>query len=973
MNSFISAQKKSKKQSKASFLLHKLREAIAARASSVECERILRAHRPSFSLEALEPRLLLSADSVVNLSAAADTVSIVQTGLSADGGAILNLTVNAVMTAYGDATTGVSSLTLNALGGNDSITLGSGITAKLVIDGGTGSDSITGPNQDTDWIISGVNNGAFGEMNSFTNVESLAGGSGDDNFKFETFCALAGSISGGGGFGVNTVFSADTDNVWAINAANAGSLNGNLFSAVSNLAGGQGVDSFDFTLAGAISGIIDGGDDDSQLVTPVVDRLNFSGLNSAVDVDLAAAAVSGRVGVFSRIDSLVGSSSVSDTLLGYDSSSVRWTIDGSNSGNVEGLLFSSFENLTGVSSSTSDAFTFEVGGSLSGILAGGSSTYDSFEVADGLGGFTTTDSLAFAVPADTLTIEGRDGNDSIEVKSLDSLFAADLLLYGSSLNSHGVPIDAIYSDTITFSGSINTGGGTLDAWAANIVVSNSVNIDVGGGYINFRSRDIGIAEVENLSPVFGTDRSVSIIIGQGAVLSSEGGIFLIAQAEDQNLATVLGASKEVDNYIIQPLADQVAGLTALPVKLLVKNSSATITLQTGAKLLSDSTVGVYANAGTDGSGSASSSLISLGYARAVSTATIDIQANVEILSRDASVVITTSGEATANLSSSTSKDLSSTPNPGGSAAQFALAIAVSDANVTSHITVAAGTTITAGKTANVIAGGDISSEAEAETGLFADGTAGLAFALQFSNADIKTVMNGSVTALAKPGYTVKIEIDPLETNPDNVGYVDYANNMIHVGAHALVTEDVITYTNRYGTSIGNLRDGDSYYVIALEDDLSTLDRDESEWIMLAETETQAIKASLGFTDVADGNVVNLTVLSGLETANNGRVFVGSDIDADASSITLRDSANSPSNFNKFELGQAVVYHDDGVNHIDGLVDGNTYYVIVGTSQNNLQGDTRFATGQVIQLAESENEARAGVFIDIGSSAEDRKS
>jgi hypothetical protein len=506
MDSFISPQKNSKKQSKFSFLLHKLRESIAARGTSVECERILRAHRPSFSLEALEPRLLLSADSVVNLSAAADTVSIVQTGLAADGGAILNLTVNAVMTAYGDATTGVSSLTLNALGGNDSITLGNGITAKLVIDGGTGSDSIAGPDQDTDWIISGVNSGAFGEMNSFASIESLAGGSGDDNFKFETFGALAGSISGGGGFGVNTVFSADTDNVWAINAADAGSLNGNLFSSVSNLAGGQGVDSFDFTLAGAISGIIDGGDDDSQLVTPVVDRLSFSGLNSAVDVDLAAATVTGRVEVFSRIDSLVGSSSVSDTLLGYDSSSVRWTIDGSNSGNVEGLLFSSFEDLTGASSSTSDAFTFEVGGSLSGTLAGGSSTYDSFEVADGLGGYTifnpasgvdlggslnlhgksitytgmdaqdlvagdandkvikgtifndtivlednstvgdglmqvrfdgkkffdgttTTDSLVFAVPADTLTIEGRDGSDSIEVKSLDSLFAADLLLF----------------------------------------------------------------------------------------------------------------------------------------------------------------------------------------------------------------------------------------------------------------------------------------------------------------------------------------------------------------------------------------------------------------------------------------------------------------------------------------------------------------------------------------------------------------
>ena len=38
-----------------------------------------------------------------------------------------------------------------------------------------------------------------------------------------------------------------------------------------------------------------------------------------------------------------------------------------------------------------------------------------------------------------------------------------------------------------------------------------------------------------------------------------------------SFADVIGASHEVDNFIIQPLLDKVSGLTALPVKVLVKN------------------------------------------------------------------------------------------------------------------------------------------------------------------------------------------------------------------------------------------------------------------------------------------------------------------------------------------------------------------------------------------------------------------
>ena len=563
----------------------------------------------------------------------------------------------------------------------------------------------------------------------------------------------------------------------------------------------------------------------------------------------------------------------------------------------------------------------------------------------------------------SLKIEGDAGTNSIEVKSLDSQFSGTLGLYGSVLDSFGVPVDDPFSDSITFSGDIDLQGGFLDAWADHITVNQNVHITAGDDGIVFRPRQIGIGKLENLSPVLGTSRSVSIDIGKGADIEASGGIYLITQAEDRSLADVIGASHEVDNFVIQPLLAKVAGLTALPVKVLVKNSSATITIGEGAVLHGGDTVGLYATAAAVASGSASGSLISIGYGRAVANATICVQKDAQIISDDAAVVITAGGEATASISTSTERSLDSTPNPGGK--QIAASIAVSDANVTSCVTVANGAVISAGKTANIAASGDVSSEAEAEGGIFSDGTAALAFGLQFSNADIHTTVNGSVTSNMKPGSTVKIEIDPTVTDPNAIGYVDYDKDMIHVGPHALVTEDAITYTNRFGTSIGNLVDGREYFVVQQEDDPTTPGRDESEWIKLAPNERAAILAGQGF---EAGNVVDLIPQSGLlATADNERAFEGSDVNADANTIELRDADNSPLNFNKFELGQAVVYHQ-GSAPIDGLTDGGTYYIIAPTSENNLQGDTRFATGQVVQLAESENEARGGVAIEIGDPA-----
>src|SRR5262249_34510328 len=188
------------------------------------------------------------------------------------------------------------------------------------------------------------------------------------------------------------------------------------------------------------------------------------------------------------------------------------------------------------------------------------------------------------------------------------------------------------------------------------------------------------------------------------------------------------------------------------------------------------------------------------------------------------------------------------------------------------------------------------------------------------------------------------------TNPPRIGYVDYANDRIYVGPTALVTEDTVTYSNRRGNSIGGLVNDTEYVVINVRDDPATPDIDESNYIQLASTEQKAI----------DGIPVHLTFDPTPHATVNTKTFGAGDVNGDKDTINLANPAASGSGVNysvfglTFELGQPVVYHQ-GTAPIPGLVDGNTYYVITGINEFDLQGDNRFIKTQVIQLAETENE------------------
>ena len=104
----------------------------------------------------------------------------------------------------------------NLYGGseNDIFTLSSEASVTGVIDGGGGTDTLEGSDNDTDWVVDGDRSGKQNQVALFVDIESLRGGTFKDVFNFAVGGQLV-EVDGGEG--------SDTYNVNSLN--NLGSLN----------------------------------------------------------------------------------------------------------------------------------------------------------------------------------------------------------------------------------------------------------------------------------------------------------------------------------------------------------------------------------------------------------------------------------------------------------------------------------------------------------------------------------------------------------------------------------------------------------------------------------------------------------------------------------------------------------------------------------------------------------------------------
>ena len=226
--------------------------------------------------------------------------------------------------------------------------------ATTALDGGSGNDSLVGADAQNTWTVTANDSGALNAQ-AFAGVENLRGGAGDDTFTFTAGAQVSGGISGGAGS--DTLVAADADNTWVLSAADAGSLNEQSFSEIENLTGGAANDTFIFA-GGSISGTIDGG--------AGINTFDYSSRTDRVTLNLQSGAATDVVALV-NVTRMIGGSG-DDILIGRDEDST-WTVTGANAGHVAGFEFEQIENLSG--GAASDRFVFTSQGSLSGLVAGG--------------------------------------------------------------------------------------------------------------------------------------------------------------------------------------------------------------------------------------------------------------------------------------------------------------------------------------------------------------------------------------------------------------------------------------------------------------------------------------------------------------------------------------------------------------------------------------------------------------------------
>ena len=179
--------------------------------------------------------------------------------------------------------------------------------------------------------------------------------------------------------------------------------------------------------------------------------------------------------------------------------------------------------------------------------------------------------------------------------------------------------------------------------------------------------------------------------------------------------------------------------------------------------------------------------------------------------------------------------------------------------------------------------------------------------------------NGDTTSIVDPSASSALVVSVFDGS--NGATVDIAADSIVSIAHGLLTGTAVVYGNGGGTDITGLVDGDTYYVIALDDDNFALAASEADAFGGTAVDLSALGTGITHTLEA---LITQTAADSISLASHGLV-----------------------------TGDAVVYNNGGDTDIGGLTGGETYFAIV-------------VNADIVQLAASEADALGAVAIDLTS-------
>ncbi len=202
-------------------------------------------------------------------SSAAHTYNLTATTLTRTGAALITFGAVATTVVNGGS------------GGNSFVVALPVPTTSVTLNGGSGTNTLTGPNATNNWSITGTNAGTLDTKVKFTKMQNLVGGTGLDTFKFSINGKVT-SISGGGapaGQGDWLDYSSFTStHPVTVNLATGSATNVNsgavgAISGIENVIGGAGADTLTGDSKGNIliehggAGTINGGTGRSLLIS----------------------------------------------------------------------------------------------------------------------------------------------------------------------------------------------------------------------------------------------------------------------------------------------------------------------------------------------------------------------------------------------------------------------------------------------------------------------------------------------------------------------------------------------------------------------------------------------------------------------------------------------------------------------------------------------------------------------------------
>ncbi|MGE3847331.1 MAG: filamentous hemagglutinin N-terminal domain-containing protein [Gammaproteobacteria bacterium] len=489
-----------------------------------------------------------------------------------------------------------SAATLSGGDDADSFDLG-GFALTGAIDGGNGGTDTDTVSNATNFTLTGADSGTSTQVSGgFTEVENLTGTTGADSFVFNAGSSLSGTASGGagadsfvlagnasalsltggseadsfdlGGFTLTGAIAGGTESdtllgsdTYVVTASNTGtspdvSLG---WSAVENLTGTAGADSFTFNAGSQLGGTADG--------LAGVDVFTLAGTASVTLIQGGDDGDTFDLGGFTLTGVVNGGSGGTDDDLvtGADNFTVTGA-DTGTSGRVSGG-FSEIENLTGTSGS--DSFTFNAGSALTGDARGASGT-DTFTLAGNasagrliggagsdtfnLAGFTLTGQVdGTAGDSDVLTgannyvVTGTDSGTSTQVsggfsnvENLTGTAGVDSFSFDAGAALTGTASGLAGADTFTLNGSASSaslsGGSESDSFVLNGftltgAIDGGANTDTLSGADNYTLTlanggtstlvSGGFSNVENLTGTAGDD---TFDVGTGSITGTLDGL-----------------------------------------------------------------------------------------------------------------------------------------------------------------------------------------------------------------------------------------------------------------------------------------------------------------------------------------------------------------------------------------------------------------------------------------------------------------